>query len=98
MGRRFTFTYHVSWIGRLESARMTILTIDEAAAFLKVKKRTVYRHPEIPRVKVGGQLRFIQEDLERWLRSQAGGLEAPILDNGVPAVHHRSPILAMRPR
>ena len=75
---------------------MIVLTIHEAAAFLKVTKRTVYRHPEIPRVKVGGQLRFIQEDLERWLRSQTGGLEPVNLDNRAPTVIHRSPILAMR--
>ena len=75
---------------------MIVLTIHEAAAFLKVTKRTLYRHTEIPRVRIGGQLRFIEEDLERWLRSQTGGLEPPVLDNGIPAVHHRSPILAMK--
>jgi excisionase family DNA binding protein len=74
---------------------MTILTIEEAAAFLKVTKRTLYRHSEIPRVKVGSQLRFIREDLEQWLRHQSESV-APILDNGNTTVHHRSPILAMR--
>ena len=73
---------------------MTILTIDEAAAFLKVTKRTLYRHAEIPRVKVGAQLRFIQEDLERWIRSQTE--QRQILDKGLLTVHHRSPVFAMR--
>jgi excisionase family DNA binding protein len=74
---------------------MTILTIEEAASFLKVTKRTLYRHPEIPRVKVGAQLRFIREDLERWMRSQSEDHLAPkILDNGGATVHHRSPIFA----
>ena len=83
---------------------MTILTIEEAAAFLKVTKRTLYRHPEIPRLKVGAQLRFVREDLERWARSQTEEHQAPdgmvrppiILDNGDSTVHHRSPVFAMR--
>ena len=82
---------------------MTILTIQEAAAFLKVTKRTLYRHPEIPRVKVGAQLRFIREDLEQWVRSQTeehlkteGVTRVPkILDNEDSTVHHRSPVFAM---
>jgi len=82
---------------------MTILTIEEAAAFLKVTKRTLYRHSEIPRVKVGAQLRFIREDLERWVRSQMeedlapnGMVQPQILDKGDRRVHHRSPVFAMK--
>jgi excisionase family DNA binding protein len=47
---------------------MTILTPEEAATFLKVTKRTLQRHKTIPRTMVGGRPRFIQEDLEVWLR------------------------------
>ena len=63
---------------------MTILTPQEAAAFLKVTPRTLQRHPEIPRTKVGGRDRFILEDLQVWLRRQSG--TAPRL------VVHRNPL------
>jgi excisionase family DNA binding protein len=91
----------------IERCEMTILTIEEAAAFLKVTKRTLYRHGEIPRVKVGGQLRFIQEDLERWVRMQSNGNvcpSEPVITEDVPAekksvdrsrrtLYHRTPLL-----
>lgn len=50
---------------------MTILTIEEAASFLKVNKRTVQRHKAIPRKMVGGRPRFILEDLEAWMRGSS---------------------------
>lgn len=49
---------------------MTILTIDEAAQFLRVTKRTLYRRPEIPRVRIGHRLMFVREDIEAWVLSQ----------------------------
>jgi len=52
----------------------SLLTIDEVARSLGVKKTTlytwVYRH-QIPSQKVGRLLRFRQSDLEIWLKSQA---------------------------
>lgn len=43
-----------------------ILDIDEAAEFLGIKKRTMYKLAkagEIPAVKIGGQWRFYREQL-----------------------------------
>lgn len=67
---------------------MTILTIDEAATFLKVTKRTLQRHKSIPRKMVGGRPRFILEDLEAWMRPS--GETKPRL------VVHRNPIFGAR--
>jgi len=53
---------------------MTILTIDEAANFLRVTKRTLYRRTEIPRVRIGHRLMFVQEDIEVWVFSQRQGI------------------------
>jgi len=49
---------------------MTILTIDEAARFLRVTKRTLYRRLEIPRIRIGHRLMFVREDIEAWVLSQ----------------------------
>lgn len=53
---------------------MKIITIDEAAQFLRVTKRTLYRRSEIPRVRIGHRLMFVQEDLEAWVLSQRQGI------------------------
>jgi excisionase family DNA binding protein len=47
-----------------------VLTPREAAEYLKVHVRTIYRlvkNSEIPGRKVGGSWRFKREDLEEWL-------------------------------
>lgn len=81
---------------------MTILTIDEAAKFLRVTRRTLYRHPEIPRVRIGHQLKFILEDLEAWVSGQREGAihlgvqplsrKETRVDEPQPALYHRNPI------
>ena len=51
-----------------------LLTVDEAADVLRVKKSTVYTwayRKQIPSQKVGKALRFRREDLEAWLKAQA---------------------------
>ena len=51
-----------------------LLTVEEAASFLKVKKSTLYTwayRKQIPSQKVGKSLRFRCEDVEAWLKSQA---------------------------
>jgi excisionase family DNA binding protein len=52
---------------------MIILTIDEAAQFLRVTKRTLYRRDEIPRIRIGRQIKFVQKDLEAWILCQREG-------------------------
>jgi excisionase family DNA binding protein len=50
-----------------------LLTIEEAARVLRVKKSTLYTwsyRRQIPSQKVGKALRFRQRDLESWLKSQ----------------------------
>lgn len=49
---------------------MTILTIQEAAKFLRITKRTLYRLQEIPRVRIGRRLMFLQDDLQVWVLSR----------------------------
>ena len=57
-----------------------LLIVDEAAAFLRIKRTTLYtwayRH-QIP-IKVGRALRFRQGDLEIWLQCQS----SPATNNG----------------
>ncbi len=48
---------------------MTLLTVVEAAAFLRLKNpNSLYNNKTIPRVYAGRLVRFVQEDLEQWLR------------------------------
>lgn len=50
---------------------MTLLTTAEAAAFLKFKNpNSLYNNKTIPRVRVGRRVRFVLEDLERWVRGE----------------------------
>ena len=86
---------------------MTLLSIDEAATFLKVKKRTLYRHPEIPgRVKVGSQIIYVKEYLEQWILGQLGPPGAQVLTQHKPEtvkvdepsrkVYHLNPLFITR--
>lgn len=49
-----------------------ILTIDEFSEKLKIPKKTIYkwtREKKIPCAKLGKHLRFIESDIEQWLKS-----------------------------
>ena len=51
-----------------------LLTVEEAANLLRVKRNTLYTwayRRQIPTQKVGKALRFQREDLEKWLKAQA---------------------------
>ena len=52
---------------------MTLLTILEAAKFLRLTKRTLYQRVDIPRVRYGHRVMFVKEDLEKWVRSLCEG-------------------------
>ena len=50
-----------------------ILTLDEVAGYLRVKKRTVYdwvRKGKIPAIKTVGQWRFKKDQIDEWFNNQ----------------------------
>jgi len=59
----------------MDSVVEQLMTIDEVAQYLQVKKRTVYdwlKKGKIPAVKTVGQWRFKKEQIDGWLGQQAG--------------------------
>jgi excisionase family DNA binding protein len=54
----------------LVMSEQLLMTIDEVAIYLRVKKRTVYdwvKKGKIPAVKTVGQWRFKKEKIDSWL-------------------------------
>ncbi len=54
----------------------SLMTIDEIADYLKVKKRTVYdwvKKGKIPAIKTVGQWRFKRDRIDQWLEAQNQG-------------------------
>ena len=52
-----------------------LLTIEEIADYLRVKKRTVYewlKQGKIPAIKTVGQWRFKKKQIDAWLDNQQG--------------------------
>jgi len=50
-----------------------LLTVDEVAKALSVKKSTIYQWVHlrlIPHIKLGRFVRFKEEDIERWLKER----------------------------
>lgn len=48
------------------------LTAEELAAKLKVHVKTVYKNRDIPRIEISpGVVRFVEADVEAWLRSRS---------------------------
>ena len=45
-------------------------TIDDVSAFLGVHRRTVYRLPGIPRLRIGGSVRFDPSAVRAWAQAQ----------------------------
>ena len=53
-----------------------ILTVKEVAEWLKLKPTTIYdwaARSRIPCVRLGGRLRFVKKDLNRWIESRKEG-------------------------
>ena len=73
---------------------MTLLTIDEAAQFLRLTKRTLYQRLDIPRVRYGHRVMFIEEDLERWVRAQRE-VRVEAIDESKPNGYHRNPLFSV---
>lgn len=71
---KFEYLYSILYINK-RGDRMdekTILTIDELAEYLRVKKRTVYdwvKKGKIPAIKTVGQWRFRKDKIEEWLET-----------------------------
>lgn len=83
---------------------MTILTIAEAAQFLRLSRRTLYRLKDIPRVRYAGKLVYVKEDLEVWVRAKMEG-EMPSPKAQVPRIelsravrHHRNALYELPAR
>lgn len=84
---------------------MTLLTIFEAAKFLRLTKRTLYQRVDIPRVRYGHRVMFVKEDLENWVRRLCeGGVLKDIDEQGVlpkpvdgrpGKVYHRNPLFVL---
>jgi excisionase family DNA binding protein len=52
---------------------MELMTIKQTAGFLRVSMGTVrnmVQRGDLPALRVGKQIRFVREDLERWVRRQ----------------------------
>lgn len=85
---------------------MTLMTIVEAARFLRLTKRTLYQRIDIPRVRYGHRIMFVREDLEQWVRTLTegpvmGGVERPTslpspVDVVSSNVYHRNPLFISR--
>jgi excisionase family DNA binding protein len=73
---------------------MTLLTIDEAAQFLRLTKRTLYQRLDIPRVRYGHRVMFIDEDLEIWVRAQRE-VAGESVDEKKSNVYHRNPVFSL---
>ena len=75
---------------------MTILTIEEAAQFLRLSRRTLYRLKDIPRVRYAGKLVYVREDLEVWVLGRMEGLvpspkqQGPRIELPRTVRHHRN--------
>jgi helix-turn-helix protein len=80
---------------------MTILTIDEAATWLRITKRTLYRLRQVPRVRIGYRVMYLKEDLEAWVLAQREGDERrqnvslPAVDHPKPTVYHRNALFVL---
>ena len=64
------------------------LTIDEVAAYLNMKVKTLYtKLPEIRHYKVGHLIRFKKEDIDTWMESQRRDV---VTRSDIPAKSQRS--------
>lgn len=60
--------------GKQQEPEVEILTLKEAAAFIKVKPRTLYEHVQrktIPHLRAGKLIRFSRQSLFNWMQEQA---------------------------
>lgn len=64
---------------------MTLLTVKEAAAFLRYKNhRSLYNNKTVPRRSLGGRVLFVMEELEQWISSELKPPADSAVDSGRP--------------
>lgn len=78
-----------------------VMTLAEAADYLRMSRSTLYQRPDIPRHRLPGSrgFRFLKEELLAWLKSgpneqtKDGTTDKPvrILDIATRPVYHRNP-------
>lgn len=77
-----------------------IMTLAEAAAYLRLSKSTLYQRKDIPRHRLPGsrEVRFLKDELMTWLKSgdlMAGSRPPEVLvlplDRPASTVYHRNP-------
>ena len=82
------------------NATLEIMTLAEAAIYLRVSKSTLYQRKDIPRHRMPGsrEARFFKDELIAWLRSgEVSAVETatdgPVfpLDSAHGTVYHRNP-------
>ena len=52
---------------------ISLLTIEELSERLKIPKKTIYKWTQsnqIPCIKLGKHLRFVETDIDQWLKSK----------------------------
>jgi hypothetical protein len=67
-----------------EAMIQELLDTKGAAKFLNVPKQYIYQHPEIPRCRLGGRLRFDPEELLNWVKRHRK------VGDEIPALHRNS--------
>ena len=81
-------------------ATLEIMTLAEAAVYLRVSKSTLYQRKDIPRHRMPGsrEVRFIKDELMAWLKNGAvhereTAINGPVfpLDSAHTTVYHRNP-------
>jgi excisionase family DNA binding protein len=82
------------------SATLEIMTLAEAAIYLRVSKSTLYQRKDIPRHRMPGsrEVRFLKDELIAWLKSGGGEALSTAsselvfpLDSANATVYHRNP-------
>ena len=68
---------------------MPLLTLEEAAAYLKVSKSWLYQNRQVPRHRIPGStlLRFDQEELLGWVKSP----QTTEVAKDIKKPYHRNP-------
>lgn len=82
------------------NATLEIMTLAEAAIYLRVSKSTLYQRKDIPRHRMPGsrEVRFFKDELMAWLKNGAASAmetaaNGPVfpLDSAHATVYHRNP-------
>ena len=76
-----------------------VMTLEEAADYLRLSKSTLYQRKDIPRHRLprSREVRFFKQELIAWLKSGTGGIQPSVsetvntpLDMAPSTVYHRN--------